>query len=238
MRRFCLWQEVMNWVIHKKHWLFKFWKDGESYRNISRNLDIIFTTVSSFIARFKRRSTVENKSNKKTKNKTKTSKQKTATARKTSPRLSKILGRLINQNPMVTREELQEDLRSSGCNVTKRTINNRMLSNGLKSRRLQKTPILLKRHRDARLKLVRQHKKKENSFWDWVLWADNTKIELFGYNYRNPMKRKDDESDSPKNMVPTVKFDDSSRMIWGCFSAKGVIKISVMEGKINAQKYK
>ncbi len=27
-------------------------------------------------------------------------------------------------------------------------------------------------------------------------------------------------------------------MIWGCFSAKGVSKISVMEAKMNAQKYK
>ena len=27
-------------------------------------------------------------------------------------------------------------------------------------------------------------------------------------------------------------------MIWGCFSAKGVGKISVIDGKMNAQKYK
>ncbi len=78
---------------------------------------------------------------------------------------------------MVTREELQEDLRSSGCSVTKRTISNEMLRNGLKSRR-QKIPLLLKRHRckveirndiDARLKFVRQDKEKKNSFWERVL---------------------------------------------------------------------
>ena len=42
----------------------KLWKDGESYRNISSNLSILFT-ISSFIARFKRFNTVENKKKKK-----------------------------------------------------------------------------------------------------------------------------------------------------------------------------
>ena len=33
--------------------IVKLWKDRESYRNISSNLNISFTTISSFIARFK-----------------------------------------------------------------------------------------------------------------------------------------------------------------------------------------
>ena len=99
----------------------KLWKDGESYRNILSNLNISFTTISSFIARFKRHNTVENK-------------KRTGAPRKISPRLSRKLGRLINPNPMVTCEDLQEDLRSSECSVTKRTITNEMLRNGLKSK--------------------------------------------------------------------------------------------------------
>ena len=39
-------------------------------------------------------------------------------------------------------------------------------------------------------------------------------------------------------MVQTVKFGSGSIMIWGCFSAKGVGKISVIDSKMNAQKYK
>ena len=41
------------------------WKDGESYRNISSNMTIPFTSISSFIVRFKRRNTVENSKEKK-----------------------------------------------------------------------------------------------------------------------------------------------------------------------------
>ena len=39
-------------------------------------------------------------------------------------------------------------------------------------------------------------------------------------------------------MVPTVKFGGGSIMIWGCFSMKGVGKISVTDDKMNSQKYK
>ena len=155
----------------QKALIVKFWKDGESYRNISSNLYIFFTAVSSFIAMFKRRNTVDNK-------------KRIGAPRKISPRLSRKFECLIHQNSMVMREELQEDLRSSGCRVTKRTISNEMLRNGQKSWRPKKT-LLLKRHGDARLKFVRQHKKKKNSFWERVLCIDETKIELFGHNYRN-----------------------------------------------------
>ena len=200
----------------KKTLIVKLQKDCESYRNIPNNLNIPFTTISSFITMFKRRYTVE--------------KKRTGAPRKISPRLSRKLGRLINQNPIVKCEELQEDLHSSGWNVTKRTISNEMLGNDLQSRRPKKTPLLLKRH--AMLNFVSKHK--ENSFWEKVLWTDETKIDLFGHNHRNNVcvwGGGDGEAYSPKNTVPAVKFGDGSIMIWGCFSAKGMGKISVIDGK-------
>ena len=138
----------------QKSLIVKFWKDGESYQNISSNLNIPFTMMSSFITMFKRHNTVENK-------------KRTGAPRKISPRLSRKLRRLINQNSMVMCEELLEDFCSSGCCVTKRTVSNEMLRNALKSRRPKKTPPLLKQQRNAKLKFIRQEK--ENSFWERVL---------------------------------------------------------------------
>ena len=138
---------------------------------------------------------------------------------------------------MVTRDELQGDLRSSGCSVTKRTISKEMLTNDLKSRGPKKNPLLLKQHKDVRLKFLRQHKEKENSFRKRVLGTDETKIKLFGHNYQNHVWRKDGKAYSPNNTIITVKFGGSCIIIRGCFSAKGVGKISVIEGKMNTQKY-
>ena len=50
-----------EWSNSQKVLIVKLWKDGESYRNISSNLNIPFTTISSFISRFRRRNAVENK---------------------------------------------------------------------------------------------------------------------------------------------------------------------------------
>ncbi len=88
------------------------------------------------------------------------------------------------------------------------------------------------------MKFLRQHKEKENSFWERVLWIDETKIELFGHNYRNHVGTKDGEACSLNNTVPTVKFGSGSIMIWGCFLVKGLGKILVINDKMNAQKYK
>ena len=161
--------------------IFKFWKNGESYRNISSNLNIPFTTINSLFARFKRRNKV--------------GKKRTGAPRKISPISSRKLGRLINQNAMVMHEDMQEDLHSSGCSVINiKLVSNEMPRNGLKLRRLKKTPLLLKRYRDARLKFMIQHKEKENSFWERLLWTDESKIELFGHNYWNHVWRKDSEA--------------------------------------------
>ena len=130
--------------------IVKLVKDGESYKNISSNLNIPFTTIGSFIARFKRRNTVENNNNNK-----KTKKKKNKKKQVLPGRFSRKLGYLINQNPVVIPKELQEYLHSSGCSGTKRTISNEMLRNGLKSQRPKKTLLLLKQHRAARLKFVR-----------------------------------------------------------------------------------
>ena len=89
-----------------------------------------------------------------------------------------------------------------------------MLRDGLTSRRPKKTLLLLKRHKDAKLKFVRQHKENEKSFCERVLWTDETKIDLFGHSYRNLVWKNDGEAYSPKNTVPTVKFGGGSIITW------------------------
>ena len=49
--------------------------------------------------------------------------------------------------------------------------------------------------------------------WRKVLWADETKIEVFGLN-ANAMCG----TLHPENTIPTLKHSGGSIMLWGCFS--------------------
>ena len=137
---------------------------------------------------------------------------------------------------MVTRQELQDDLFSSGICFTKRTKCNEIHRNNLKSRSSWKTPLLLKRHREARLKFVREQMDKEKSYWERVLCTDGSKIELFGRNSINHVWREDEHA-FKKKTIPTVKFGCGSIMVWGCASANGTGNIAVIDGRMNPASY-
>ena len=70
----------------------------------------------------------------------------------------------IKQNPLVPHQGLQEDLLSSEICVTKQTISNEIHRNNLKSHFSQKTLLVLKKQREARLKFVCEHEDKEKSY--------------------------------------------------------------------------
>ena len=64
-----------------------------------------------------------------------------------------------------------------------------------------------------------------------ILWADETKIKLFGLNAKCHIWRKPDT-------IPKVKHGGGSIMLWGCFSEVATGTGRLDEGKINRAKYR
>ena len=67
------------------------------------------------------------------------------------------------------------------------------------------------------------YKNEPDLFWGNVLWTHQTKIDLFGHNSINHVWRKDGNTYSPQNMIPTVKL--------------GVVNIQIIEGTMSAENY-
>ncbi|GAV01877.1 hypothetical protein RvY_12516 [Ramazzottius varieornatus] len=89
-----------------------------------------------------------------------------------------------------------------------------------------------------RLKFVMRYGKKPQTFWDNVLWSDETKINLFGSDGIVRVWRKPGEECAPSCTVPTVKHGGGRLIFWGCFSAKGVGNSAVINGNMNGPMYR
>ncbi len=136
---------------------------------------------------------------------------------KLSYRGRRALVREVKKNPKITVAELQRCIREMGESCRKSTITAALHQSGLYGRVARRKPLLSARH---------------------ILWSDETKIELFGYNSKRYVWRKPGTAHHLSNTVPTVKHGGGSIMLWGCFSAAGTGRLVAIEGKMNAAKYR
>ncbi len=100
--------------------------------------------------------------------------------RKTDERTLRRLVRMMETTPRLTSKDLKDNLEQSGVMVSTSTIHRTLNQAGLHGQRPRKTPLLKKRHTKERLIFAKEYLNKPQSFWENVLWTDETKIELFG----------------------------------------------------------
>ena len=144
---------------------------------------------------------------------------------------------MVEKEPRKTSIQIQADLQVQGTIVSSRTIRRCLNENGLHGRRPRKTPLLRGRHKKARLDFAKMHVDKPQSFWENVLWTDETKLELFGKSHQPYVYRRKNEAFKEKNTMPTVKHGGSSVMFWDCFAASGTGCLESVQGTMKSEDY-
>lgn len=198
---------------------------GKGYRVIGKQLNLHPCTVGSIVRKWKEQDSTVNR-------------PRTGAPRKLSSRAVSRIVRFVEKHPRATRKELVQDLQTADIEVTPQTVSNALRQHGLRSCSARKVPLLKKTHVEARLKFANDHLYKPTSFWNNIIWSDETKIELFGLNSHRKVWRKKGEAYKPKNTIPTVKHGGGNIMIWGCFSSQGTGRLHVIEGRMDGAMYR
>ena len=119
--------------------------------------------VRSIIKKFMDINTVQNKSGRGRK-------------RKISKSLERKLVRDVTKDPRTTAKTLMYELAKSGLEVSRKAVSRTLNRNGLHGCRPRKTPLLKKRHLQARLKFARENLDKGEAYWKSVIWSGETKL--------------------------------------------------------------
>ena len=99
-----------------------------------------------------------------------------------------------------------------------------------------KKPLLLQRHRRARIAWARAHLNWTSDKWRSVLFSDETTLTLRGTTHRRKVHAIRGRQLDPQNIAPTEKFG-AKTMFWGCFSQAGVGELIRVQGAMDQFKY-
>ena len=137
----------------------------------------------------------------------------------------------LASNESITANKIKAEV---GASVCKQTILNYIhISPNLKRRRIETKPPLTNQHKVDRLEFAREHMTWTTE-WESIIFSDEKKFNLDGpdgWNYYWHDLRKE-----PKFYSKRVQ-GGGSLMIWGAFSSKGKVNLSVVEGRLNSTKY-
>lgn len=144
----------------------------------------------------------------------------------------------VKVNPRVTAPEIVQMLQqASGKKVSSQTVRRVLWQHGYRGRIPRKRPCVSKKNRAARLAFAKEHQDKPQTFWNTVIWSDETKINLFGSDGIQTVWRKANTADNVENTLPTVKHGGGSIKLWGCMSSKGVGTIHFIDDNLNKWGY-
>jgi len=88
------------------------------------------------------------------------------------------------------------------------------------------------------LEFAKLHVNQPDSFWENVIFSDESKFNIFGHDGPSKVWRKPNEALKEKNLISTIKHGGGNVMVWGCVAAGGVGQMVFIDEKMNKNMYK
>lgn len=158
--------------------------------------------------------------------------------RETTVRQDRLIIRTHTRNRFtVATHTARATVGTRGRLISAQTVRNRLKDVGLRARRPKKAPILLQRHRVARLAWARRHMRFTRADWANVLFVDESRVKLRGPDGRVRIYRRRGERYRPDCIVEADRFGGGSIMVWAGISMHSKTNIVRVNGNLNARKY-
>ncbi len=121
--------------------------------------------------------------------------------------------------------------------VSAQTIHNTLQQVSLHDRRPRRKPFLKLAHKKACKQFAEDNLAKSMTYWNHVLWSDESKVNLFDSDGVQHVWRRPGEEYQETSALPTVKHDGGSIMVWGCMSTAGSGELRFIEGNMDSNMY-
>ena len=145
----------------------------------------------------------------------------------------------VSLNPFVGAPKIKAQIAQNlKFDLSVSTVKSRLRENKLFGRVARKKPLVSERYHVSRLKFAKQHVHKDLSFWQSVLWTDESKFNRFESDGKQYVRRPQNQELSPRYTLKTVKHGGGNVIVWGSFSWCGVGRLHRIQGTIDQHMYK
>lgn len=205
--------------------IIKHHRNGLTQKTISEILNRPRSTIQSIIRKWTETKTVDNK-------------PRSGRPKALSVGDVRWLVRQVQKTPKTNATILRKNtMEYLGKEVTTQTIRNTLKRHSYRGRTARKKPFINKINRVKRLNFAKMYVKQPESFWKTVIFADESKFNLFGCDGKVIVYRKPNTELEERNTVATVKHGGGGLMVWGCMAASGAGNLEIINGVMDHKYY-
>lgn len=125
---------------------------------------------------------------------------------------------------------------ATSTKVSTHTLRRCLHEKGFFSRIGKRKPFVNEKNRKKRLEWTKE-KVDWDPEWDYIIWSDESRFEVFGGDGRHNVWRLPKEKYDVNCLVPTFKSGRKGVMVWGCFSSAGLGPLVRINGRQTSKDY-
>jgi len=143
----------------------------------------------------------------------------TGRPRITTPRNDRRMMAIVRQNRQMSSSAIAAQMRvQHTIQISRQTVNRRLVASGYRARRMIKKPRLTARHRASRLQWANRYSNLTVAHWNHVIFADESRFPLYPTDGRIRVRRRAGEQLLDENIQARIQGGGGSVHVWGAFA--------------------